>query len=253
MEPGRENTERRERALLGSQMDAKSVLTSNKPGQAPAADAGSSGPRGTGKAEPGSGKARALGRAASCPAALLPPLPWALPAAKCHRPSPGPPLPTRRHKPSPSLGTSPTSTPAGSRAGWRRGWRKPPGVARAFLGRGACTRRACRDTAPHHDDSGHSQLSCQAWPPSLWMSLLRLHHARKQSGGRQEKAGILQAKASRVAGSCGACSGESPGLPLLPCHGQEMKTKAETAHPPCSTVQRRAGAAQQDGTRSWSV
>lgn len=132
--PG-ENRERRERALPCSQMDAKSVLTSNKLGLAPAADFGSSGPHGTGKAEPGSGKAPASSWAASCPAALpLPPClhcpgpgaarSRALPAAESHRPQPRvtlcPPAPgwgSCCHKPSLSLGISPTSTLRGSRAG----------------------------------------------------------------------------------------------------------------------------------------
>lgn len=57
--PQIENTRRRERVLPSAQMDAK-FLHPHKLGPAPAADSGSSGPRGTGKAEPGSGKALAL-------------------------------------------------------------------------------------------------------------------------------------------------------------------------------------------------
>lgn len=45
--------------LPSAQMDAK-FLCPHKPGPAPAADSGSSGPHGSGKAEPGSGKALAV-------------------------------------------------------------------------------------------------------------------------------------------------------------------------------------------------
>lgn len=198
-----------------SQMGVKSVLTSNKLGLAPAADFGSSGPCGRGKAEPSSGKASASGQAASCPAVfLLPASPWATGSVEQGRltdPSPRSPswaaVPRMGHLlpetlPQPGNTTHLRSSREQSRMS--RGWRKPPQAARALWKK----RSLHPPNVPQHRTPPQfrslTRLGCKARPPSFCVALLCFHHTHKQSRGRQEKGESLQAK---VTESCSTCSG----------------------------------------------
>lgn len=220
-----------------SQMGVKSVLTSNKLVLAPAADFGSSGPCGIGKAEPSSGKASASGQAASCPAVLLlPTSPWAMGSVEQGRlrdPSPG----SLSCAAVPRMGhlLPETLTQPGNIAHLRssreqsrtsRGWRKPPQAARAFLGRGACTHQVCHNTAPHHNsDRSHISAARLGHRLSVWRFCASITPTNKAEAGKRrlkvcrQKRPQSQNPAARVLGRA------EPPATALPQLGDENKPK----------------------------
>lgn len=170
--------------------DGCEIHASIKPGLAPAADSGSSGPHGTGEAEPGSGKAAASGWAASCPVALLLP-PW---ASAEHGLS-------RSVVPQPRVPLCPSPPGWGSGCRNRSAWEHHPpllwqgaewderrwpeetsGSGRSLPGKVTLHPLSEPQRCAPPQFTSLTHLSCRAQPPSFSVSLLRLHHTHQRAG-----------------------------------------------------------------------